>query len=404
MFIGFLFHTPSNEQRVVIVINSILDQDLYTFTICQGVLRFYPTAYAKFSFVDRNRTTYTSEFVARLQSEIVKFADIVVTNDELSYLSARPYFDVSFLNYIKNYRFDPNEVTVALTPNGNLTLTIQGLWHRTVFWEVPLLALVSELYFKIIDKQWNGNDQMELMKRKSQRMWDACCNYSDFGTRRRRNYETQRMVCDIMRENPFFKGTSNVALAKEFNLPPIGTMSHQWIMGISALEGLRHANRIALHKWAEVYRGQLGIALTDTFTTDAFLRDFDGYLARLYDGTRWDSGDPFVYTDKITKHYKDLGIEPESKRTVYSDSLTCDKCGEIQKYCDGKPRPQYGVGTHLTNDFAGSKPLNIVIKLRSVNGIPVVKLSDVPTKAIGEPEALRIAKHVHLGRSLDDQE
>jgi len=171
---------------------------------------------------------------------------------------------------------------------------------------------------------------------------------------------------------------------------PIGTMAHEWIMGVSALEGLRHANRFALHKWKDVYKADLGIALTDTFGSDAFWEDFDLELAKVYDGVRHDSGDPLIFGEMAIKHYESLGIDPKSKTIVFSDGLNVDKALEIQKFFEGRIKTSYGIGTHFTNDFE-TPALSMVIKLRSIDGIPVVKLSDESGKETGDERALEIA-------------
>jgi nicotinate phosphoribosyltransferase len=178
-------------------------------------------------------------------------------------------------------------------------------------------------------------------------------------------------------------------------------MSHQWIMGVSAIDGLRRANREALRRWNRTYRGNLGIALTDTFGTKAFFEDFDGELARLYDGVRHDSADPFVFGDSVIEHYHKVRINPAYKIIVFSDSLDVSKVLAIRKYFAGRINVAFGIGTYLTNDFAGSDALNIVIKLLKCNGIPVVKLSDVLTKAMGDKDALRVARWTFMNQPLD---
>ena len=189
-----------------------------------------------------------------------------------------------------------------------------------------------------------------------------------------------------------------------FNVKPIGTMAHEWIMGVSAFVGLEHANRFALDKWVDVYNGDLGIALTDTFGTDAFLKDFDMRLSKLYDGVRQDSGDPFRFTDKMVNHYNRMGINPSHKFIVFSNALkSCKEIVEIEKYCyRQKIGRTFAMGTWLTCDFdVAHEPLNMVIKLDSINGKSVVKLSDDVGKVTGDPDAVRIAEHTFFGKDLD---
>ncbi len=201
----------------------------------------------------------------------------------------------------------------------------------------------------------------------------------------------------------------------KYGLAPLGTTAHEWTQAISALESLRHANRYALRQWATIYKGRLGIALTDTFGTDVFFDDVDLELAKLYDGIRQDSGNPFVFADKASQFYRNHGIDPSTKTIVFSDSLNIDKAIELHQYCNyptslegGYSRSEkdimpciFGIGTHFTHDFEDLSPPNIVIKLTAINDIPVVKLSDDMGKEIGDPDALRIAKHVFRGDPLD---
>jgi nicotinate phosphoribosyltransferase len=204
-----------------------------------------------------------------------------------------------------------------------------------------------------------------------------------------------------MSQYPHFQGTSNMRLARKYGCKMRGTFPHEWPQRISALESLRHANRYAMKIWQKVFGARLGIALPDTFGTDSFLRDFDDSLARLFDGVRHDSGDPIEFAMKIIAHYKSLGIDPTTKIIVFSDSLNIEKVLQIEKALDGLIRRSYGIGTFLTNDYPGSPALNMVIKMIMCDGICVVKLSDSPTKAIGDYDALRVAAYTHLDVPLD---
>jgi len=200
-------------------------------------------------------------------------------------------------------------------------------------------------------------------------------------------------------------GTSNVYFAKKYGLKPIGTVGHEWIMGTSALVGLRYANRFAFENWVEVYKGDLGIALTDTFGSEAFFKDMDLKLSKIYDGFRHDSGDPLTFVDRVIEHYRKMGIDPMKKVIVFSDALDAEAAIRLKKYCQGKINCSFGIGTSLTNNydfFRESPPLNMVIKLHSVNGIPVVKLSDSPEKETGERDALRVANYIVGRKALDE--
>lgn len=390
------------------MIRSILDNDLYKFTMQQAVLQLYPDAVVTFEFTSRKNSKFTKEFCLALQIAIDSMGNLRLTHEEFEYLNTLKFISPSYAAYLRDYRFDPSEVKIVHNPeNQTFKLTITGLWHRTILWEVPLLALISETYFRICDTNWDNVGQEEKILLKGKLLSEANCVYADFGTRRRRNFESQERVVRLLKDNVGFVGTSNVYLAMKYNVKPIGTMAHEWIMGVSALESLRYANRFALHNWNKVYNGNLGIALTDTFGTEAFFEDFDGILARLFDGVRHDSGDWFEFTNKVVDHYKKIGVNHKSKTIVFSDGLNPQVAIEIQKHCDELGiLCSFGIGTNFTNDYDNSPALNIVIKLRSVRKnassreVQVVKISDVPTKATGEENALRVAKWIFFGEAL----
>lgn len=388
----------------------LLDNDLYKFTMQQAVLELYPDAEVEYRFTNRRLSDkFTPAFLVEFKKQLENMQNLVVKPNEIARLGKRlPFLKPHYLGYLQHYRYDPSEVVYSLEDDGRFNLSVRGPWHRTILWEVPLMALISECYFRHCDNSWEEQDwinkQTALADEKGRRLNEAGCRWADFGTRRRRNWNVQNIVVNQMKVYEGFTGTSNVWLALEHGVAPIGTMAHEWPMGISALEGLRYANRIALYKWNDVYQGNLGIALTDTYTTDRFfLDDFDSVLARIYDGVRQDSDCPFKFTDKAFDFYNRMNIPPKSKASVFSDSLNVDKAIKIQEYAQEKLNPLFGIGTHLTNDFEGSHALNMVIKLWSVNGIPVVKLSDDPGKAQGDPDAVRVAKWTFLGHELDEE-
>jgi nicotinate phosphoribosyltransferase len=338
---------------------------------------------------------------------------LTLTESEFEFLKGYKFLGVSYLEYLRNYRFNPTQVTVKFL-DGDLDIEIYGPWHETILWEVPLMAIISEAYFEHVDNDWkftgfsSGNGETWVNKQynktiaKANKLTEMSDKFTDFGTRRRRSYDVQDLVVKAFKESkvPNFFGTSNVHFAHKYGLKAIGTMAHEWIMGVSALESLRYANRFALQKWQEVYGGSLGYALTDTFGTDAFFRDFDTSLARLYDGVRHDSGCPFTFADKVIKHYETIGIDPTTKLIVFSDSLDVEKAIAISRHCKHRIRCSFGIGTNFTNDFSDSKPLNMVIKLRDVDGIPVVKLSDDHKKATGDKDALKVALWTFMKQPL----
>jgi len=383
------------------VIDSILDNDLYKFTMQQAVVELYPNAQASYEFINRHPAErFNGEFLAELTRSVAEMSALELHPQQRAFLQQRcPYLKSAYLNYLEDYRFDAGEVALRLDEQGGLSISVAGPWHRTILWEVPLLAMVSELHGRLVDTNWTEQGQAEQIRAKSEVLRRAGCRFADFGTRRRRSRAVQDLIVGHLRDNPGFLGTSNVQLALRHDVPPIGTMAHEWIMAHSVLGGLRYANRFALEAWYGVYRGQLGIALTDTYTTGVFLRDFDSHCARLYDGVRQDSGCPFEFADRLIDHYKGLGIDPAEKTIVFSDALTAEKAARLQDYCGRRIRSAFGIGTNFTNDFAGSAALNIVIKLATVDGAAVVKLTDDPAKASGCPEAILAARRTLFGAS-----
>ncbi len=404
------------------IITSLLDSDLYKFTMQQAVLELFPTANVEYRFKNRGDQRFTPDFLKELNTQIAYMALIYLSDTEYSWIQRNiPFFKPSYVEYLKNYRYNPDEVEVSLDRNNDLVLSIKGPWHSTILWEVPLMALISELYFKMIDTEWNheAGDVYKKAHAKHSKLRNGGCVFADFGTRRRRSYNTQN---EVMRgfmfysdyANPGFIGTSNVHFAMKYGIKPVGTMAHEWFMAISVLESLRQCNYYALQDWVRVYNADLGIALTDTFGTDAFFKNFNMRLAKLYDGVRHDSGDPVEFGEKVIAHYKKLGIDPLSKTIIFSDGLDVNKALKIQRYFDGestdgkgkiysskKIKVAFGIGTHLTNDFDNSPALNMVIKLWSCNGVPVVKLSDTPGKVMGDKDAVRVAQWTFDKRPLE---
>ena len=376
------------------IIKSLFDNDLYKFTMQQAALQLYPDAEVEVRFKNRGKHKFCDKFKELFQSELEKMSEVRSLPGEIEKFALLPFIKDWYVEYLRSYTFDPSEVQFEIDNKGRMELVIKGKWHRVILWEVVLMALISECYF-IVNNDWTLDGQEHKLDVKENKLFAAQCIYADFGTRRRRCYAVQDMVVRKMHKHSWFAGTSNVHLAFKYNVKPIGTMAHEWVQAISALESLNQANRFMMKKWAEVYNGSLGIALTDTYGLDAFLEAFDSVYAKLYDGVRHDSGDPFEFTDKIVAHYKSLGIDYRSKVIVFSDGLNADLAVEIKAYCDKIGiKCSFGIGTSFTNDF-DDPALNMVIKLWRVNGFPVVKLSDNPGKANGEPEAVAAVRYLY---------
>lgn len=389
------------------MINSILDTDLYKLSMSQAIAQKYPNAWGRYRFINRDNREFPKGFAESLKSHVLDMKRLRLTRNEKNFLKEScPYFTPAFLDFLEGYRFDPSEVSIYQNGVGALEVTVTGPWYRTVFWEVPLMALISEIYFQLT-KQEPTVDVDASMEDKVVAMKIMQLPYADFGTRRRYSYRAQSNFLDIASERggSRFLGTSNVHFAHLYGLKPIGTHAHEWFMFHGAMFGYKAANAMALDAWSDVYNGRLGIALTDTYTTDAFFKDFDSKRARLYDGVRHDSGDPLAFADKVWKHYESLGIDPETKTIIFSDGLNPKKAHEIAQYCSrpGYPKFAFGIGTNLTNDV-GVNPLNIVIKLVQCKArvassglhadgwLDCVKLSDVEGKNTGSPREVKLCK------------
>lgn len=385
------------------MIASILDNDLYKFTMQQAVLELYPEAAATYEFINRRPADrFDRRFFSALIEAIDQLPRLRLRPAQREFLQRRcPALKPAYLEYLQDYRFDPSQLDARLDAQGRLSIVVAGAWHRAILWEVPLLAIVSELHGRLLDVGWNSRGQAKRLREKSETLLRGGCRFADFGTRRRRDFQAQDRAVRILRGNPGFLGTSNVHLARRYDAPAVGTMGHEWIMAHGALCGLKHANRFALEAWAGVYPEKPGTALTDTYTTAAFFADFDARLARLYDSLRQDSGSPFDFVDRAIEHYRKLGVDPASKTIVFSDGLTPDSAAKIRRHCGGRIGAAFGIGTNLTNDFPGAEPLNIVIKLTALDGRPAVKLTDDPAKASGCADALRAARETFLAAPSD---
>lgn len=384
------------------VLNSILDNDLYKLTQQKAILSYRQDVPVRYTFSNRRpEGMFNQAFADALLDELDAMRTLRLTSDEAGWLAEQcPFLGQDYFAYLRNYEYNPTEINFEVR-DGELSLDINGPWERTILWEVPLMATISELFFRHCDTNWKHKALKVRAELENKAIYLNRCHWADFGTRRRRSYITQDLAVSTFKGRHGFVGTSNVHLAHKHGVKPIGTMAHEWIMGISALEGLRYANRHSLKIWSDIFHGNLGIALTDTFGTEAFFGDFDMPLAKLYDGVRHDSGDPIEFGEKVILHYQSLGISPLSKTIVFSDGLNPKEAVRIHERLRNRIGVSFGIGTNFTNDYEGSKALNMVIKMWSCNDIPVVKLSDVIGKRIGDADALRVARWTFGGHGLD---
>ena len=382
---------------------SILDTDLYKLTTQFAVMSAFPRMKVRYEFINRDNRPFPDGFSIRLQKVIDNFRGLVLTKDQKNFVREKCYFlPPTYLDFLEGYRYDPSEVTIEQT-GSVLKIAIEGFWYRTVLWETPIMECVSELYFEMTNYK-TRMDRMEREKtnmKKAQGLAEIPVGYSEFGARRRFSYENQREVIgDLIKYGGgCILGTSNVHLAMEYNIPPMGTFPHEWVMAHAAVYGFSIANEKALENWSsKIYEGDLGIGLVDTYTTDVFLRAFNTKYAKLFDGVRQDSGVPIEVAAKVVDHYKKLRINPASKVCLFSDNLkSVEAIKEIHDFCKDKIIDRYGIGTWLSNDV-GVKPLNIVIKLTACNigghWVPTVKLSDNKTKHTGDPQTVSLCKQV----------
>ncbi|WP_207425534.1 nicotinate phosphoribosyltransferase [Pedobacter sp. SYSU D00535] len=385
----------------MIKLPSLLDNDFYKFTMQNGVIKLFPRAKAKYEFINRGKHRFPPGFAAALREAVDNMSLLKLTTDEKQFLAKNcPFLDPTYLDFLQGYCYNPDEVIIRQTEE-NLQVSIEGYWYRAILWEVPLMALISELYYQLVQAQPESDKTIsEKTKAKIEKYTELGVSVADFGTRRRHSFHVHSLVVETLKKfgGKTFVGTSNVYLAFLNKTKPIGTHAHEWFMFHAAKYGFKMANAVALENWTNVYRGDLGIALSDTYTTEAFFQQFDKKFSKLFDGVRHDSGDPVEFAQKTIKHYSSLGIDPSSKTIIFSDALNYEKVKKIAAFCAKKIGMSFGIGTNLTNDV-GLNPLNIVIKM--TEALPedqqwqnVIKLSDEPGKHTGNLEAIALAKKI----------
>ncbi|AQX08539.1 nicotinate phosphoribosyltransferase [Elizabethkingia ursingii] len=378
---------------------SLLDNDFYKFTMQCAVVKLFPSEVVKYDFINRGKHEYPEGFADELKKAVNAMSQLRLTKEEKQFLKKTcPYLDLPYIDFLEGYRYDPSEVQIK-QEGTSLEVQVSGLWYRTILWEVPLLCLISELYYSMKGLQ-REDDETIIQKtiEKEKKFKTLQVPFAEFGTRRRHSYRVHRLVMQALTsmEDSTFTGSSNVHMAMLYNVKPIGTHAHEWFMFHAAEYGFKMANSLSLEHWVDVYRGDLGVALSDTYTTDVFFQQFDKKFAKLFDGVRHDSGDPIEFANKTIEHYKKHGINPLFKYIIFSDALNPEKVEEITKACRGRIGISFGIGTNLTNDV-GLAPSNIVMKLISVKGInnewiPTVKLSDEKGKYTGDPKMIELAK------------
>lgn len=383
------------------MIQSILDTDLYKFSTSYAYMKLYPEAEGTFSFTDRNKTVYDDEFVEALDMEIAKLCMLRLSDPEFEYAStAIPYIHLNYWEWLKQFHFEFDKINVFLDEDRHLHIEVTDRMYKVTLYEVPILAIVAELSNK---KHINDfSKTIEKLDAKIAIANEEGFKFSEFGTRRRYSSTLQEHVIARLKEKcPGCVGTSNVYYAMKFNMKPIGTFPHEWVMFHAATGGYKKANYNMLEAWSDVYNGNLGTALIDTLTTEVFLRDFSLKHAKLFDGVRQDSGDEYKIGNMIIDAYKKRGIDPTTKSLIFSNALDFDKYRDINRYFRGRIRCSAGIGTNLTNDPAieNYKPANIVMKLSKCRMTPreawqdCIKLSDDLGKHMGPEREVEIAMH-----------
>lgn len=412
------------EKKIKPIVKYLTDSDLYKFSMMVAVLNCFPRARVRYKFVDRSNRVYPIGFAEELRKQVDYLADVVITEEEIQFMQRKCYYFPNwFYTFLRGYRFDPSVVNISQDAEGHLEIWFEGYWWKTILFEVMLLAIVSELYYimmNIADK-FDQDAYFEHTYDKAVRLLSTGCCVSEFGTRRRSSFETQETVIKAFLKakedlgpnaTGKFAGTSNVYLAMKYDLTPIGTMAHEWVSAIAGIYGPQEANHIAMEMWQKTFGGSLGTYLYDTYGWDAFEKNFSEHYARVFAGLRVDSGDNYEQYRNIISKYEKLGIDPSTKQITFSNALDTETAVEIQRSCNKCCIPQFGIGTHLTNDWGWllsyATPLNIVIKLvavavtekREMND--TCKMSEDLGKYTGKPSCVFRFKQM-LGQPVDEK-
>jgi nicotinate phosphoribosyltransferase len=377
------------------IITSLLDTDLYKFTMMQVVLHHFPGAQVEYRFKCRNAGIDLTPYVEEIREQIEALCTLRFTDAELDYLRGLRFIKSDFVDFLGLFQLNTKyiEVAPAQAGPGEIGIVIRGPWLHTILFEIPVLAIVNEVYFRRTQRAPDLESGRRRLLEKIALVRDdptlAELRIADYGTRRRFSRRWQEEVLLTLKKElgEHLAGTSNVMFAAAHGLIPLGTMAHEYLQACQALgPRLRDSQTYGFEMWAKEYRGDLGIALSDVYGMDAFLRDFDMYFCKLFDGARHDSGDPMDWGERLIAHYERNRVDPRTKTLVFSDSLTFPKVIGLYRRFSGRARLAFGVGTNLTNDL-GYQPLQIVIKLVRCNGQPVAKLSDSPEKNMCDDEA-----------------
>ena len=398
------------------IITHFTDDDLYKFSMCCAVIDNYPRAQVRYQFIDRNNTVYPQGFADLVREQIEMLENVVITDEEVAFMRSKCYYIPNwFYTYMKGFRYRADWVNVSQDEEGHLHVSFEGNWSDTILLEVKVLAIISELYYIVTaqNDKFDYDDYYQRTYHKAERLLDAGCVFSDFGTRRRASLKAEDTVVRAFRDcaaaksdsEGRFVGTSNVYLAMKYGITPVGTMAHEFVCALGGMFGPQMANHLAMNAWRNTFRGALGTYLYDSYGWNIFSLNFSEDFANLFKGLRVDSGDNRKELQKIVDKYTSLGIDSRTKQVVFSNGLTTDDAIEIQQYAKHLCKPSYGIGTHFTNDFKGIKPMNTVIKLVAAKITETwpfyndtCKLSEDTGKHTGKPEVIRrFIDLIHMG-------
>lgn len=389
----------TNERNMSQIITSLLSEDAYKFSMGQAIYHQFSEYKTTWTFKCRNKDVhFTKEMVEEIKRQVKLFCSLRFTEDELSYLDRIRWIKGSYVDFLRLWHARFEDFTIDDNAECGLNIEASGTWLNTSMYEIPILAIVNEVYFRFAYDEEELQRQFERkLKEKIQALVDGkynLGNFSEFGLRRRLSLKAQDLAVKMLKENNAsfkdsnFVGTSNVELAKKYGVTPVGTMAHEWIM-CSGQGNHKHnpaySNWYALDAWVKEYGVLNGTALTDTITTDCFLRDFQLTYATLFSGVRHDSGDPYEWGEKMIRHYEKLGLDPKSKTLLFSDSLDFERASKLYGYFKDKSRVAFGIGTYISND-TDVPALNIVMKVTKCNGQDVAKISDVQGKGMCKNE------------------
>lgn len=376
------------------IINSLLETDLYKFSMGMVIYHKFPGYRTTWTFKCRNKDVhFTQEMVKEIKEQLKAFCELRFTEDELEYLKNIKWLKEDYVDFLRLWHPVFADFDISDSAECGLAIEAKGTWVNSSMYEIPTLAIVNEVYFRMAydyeDLMSSFKDRLKAKCDRIRRQEIYLGAFSEFGLRRRLSAEAQELAVKELIEatrltSSTFVGTSNVYLAKKFGIKPVGTMAHEYIMCVGQ-GNIRHdvtsSNWYALKAWIDEYSVLNGIALTDTITTDVFLRDFQLTYATMFSGVRHDSGDPYEWGEKMIKHYESLGIDPKTKTLLFSDSLDFDKASDLFYYFHNRANVAFGIGTYIAND-TNVPALNIVMKTTECNGGPVAKISDTPSKGM----------------------